>query len=121
MFIDGHKVERDYEFETDVCIIGGGPTGITLACEFAKKDFKVVLLESGGKKFRHPSQWLNIAYNVGRTYFDIVFSRHRMLAMNPVAKAVLPVSRGPESSIACGSLPSWRRSENSASTASSHG
>jgi choline dehydrogenase-like flavoprotein len=79
MFIDGHKVETDYEFETDVCIIGGGPAGITLACEFAKKDFKVVLLESGGKKFRHPSQWLNIAYNVGRTYFDIVFSRHRML------------------------------------------
>jgi len=79
MIIDGNKVEQDQTIETDVCIIGGGPAGITLACEFASKDFKVVLLESGGKKFRHPSQWLNIAYNVGRPYFDIVFTRHRML------------------------------------------
>ena len=79
MIVDGHKVERDFEFKTDVCIIGSGPAGLTLAREFAKKDFQVVLLESGGRKFRHPSQWLYIGNNIGRPYFDIVFTRHRML------------------------------------------
>jgi len=79
MLLDGHKVEKGHTIETDVCIIGGGPAGITLAREFANKNFNVVLLESGGEKFRHPPQWLQIAYNVGRPYFDIVFTRHRML------------------------------------------
>ena len=35
-------------FETDVCIAGGGPAGITLALALAKSGTNVVLLEGGG-------------------------------------------------------------------------
>ncbi|MFN2176597.1 MAG: GMC oxidoreductase [Anaerolineales bacterium] len=79
MFIDGCKIEKNTRINADVCIIGSGPAGLTIASEFANQDFKVVVLESGGRKFRHPTQWLYIAKNVGRPYFDITYVRHRMV------------------------------------------
>jgi len=79
LLIDARKVDEGYNFETDVCIIGGGPAGIALAREFVDQEFKVILLESGGEKFKHPAQWLNIGYNIGRPYLDLVSTRHRML------------------------------------------
>ena len=56
MFIDGCKIEKNTRINADVCIIGSGPAGLTIASEFANQDFKVVVLESGGRKFRHPTQ-----------------------------------------------------------------
>jgi choline dehydrogenase-like flavoprotein len=37
-------------FETDVCIVGTGPAGMTLARELSKFDLRICLLESGGQK-----------------------------------------------------------------------
>ena len=45
---------KDYEAEKtlrkayDVCIIGAGPAGITLALRLAEAGWRVVLLEGGG-------------------------------------------------------------------------
>jgi len=75
MLIDARTVDEGYNFETDVCIIGGGPAGISLARVFVNEEFNVLLLESGGEKFIHPAQWLNI----GRPYLDLVSTRHSML------------------------------------------
>ncbi|MFM7424465.1 MAG: FAD-dependent oxidoreductase, partial [Elainella sp.] len=48
MLVDAVTVAAGDEIITDVCIIGAGPAGITLARELAGQDFKVCLLESGG-------------------------------------------------------------------------
>ena len=40
----------EFPFETDVCIIGTGPAGMTLARELSKVDLRICLLESGGLK-----------------------------------------------------------------------
>jgi choline dehydrogenase-like flavoprotein len=47
MLIDSRSVATDAVVETDICIIGAGPAGITLAREFIGSSQRVVLLESG--------------------------------------------------------------------------
>jgi hypothetical protein len=79
MIIDANKIEKGTKFEADVCIVGGGPAGIALARELISTQIKVVLLESGGRRFRHIPQWLNIGDNTGTPYPDLVYTRHRML------------------------------------------
>ena len=63
--------------EYDVCIIGAGPAGISLALAFDKTRFRVCLLEAGGMHppvldDEHPYQGINI----GRPY-DMVRTRLR--------------------------------------------
>ena len=44
------KKETDIQFlKTEVCIIGSGPAGGILAADLAKKNIKVLLIESGSK------------------------------------------------------------------------
>jgi choline dehydrogenase-like flavoprotein len=50
MFIDAQILPEDTVIESEVCIIGAGPAGTTLAREFIGQDFRVCLLESGGTK-----------------------------------------------------------------------
>ena len=47
MFRDARKVAKNQLIERDVCIIGGGAAGITLACELSNGGAKVALIESG--------------------------------------------------------------------------
>jgi len=47
MLIDSRTVATDAVIETDICVIGAGPAGITLAREFIGSSLRVVLLESG--------------------------------------------------------------------------
>jgi choline dehydrogenase-like flavoprotein len=48
MMIDARTLPGHEVIETDVCIVGCGPAGLTLALEFANQNFRVCLLESGG-------------------------------------------------------------------------
>ena len=41
---------KNHTFETDVCIIGTGPAGVTLARELAKSKLRICLLEAGRQK-----------------------------------------------------------------------
>ena len=45
----GEAVADDEEILTDVCIIGAGPAGITIASELDSKGVRVCLLEAGGR------------------------------------------------------------------------
>lgn len=47
MFIDARTLPEDTAIESEICIIGAGPAGMTLAREFIGQDFRVCLLESG--------------------------------------------------------------------------
>ena len=47
MLIDSRAMVTDAVIEADICIIGAGPAGITLAREFIGSSLRVLLLESG--------------------------------------------------------------------------
>ena len=53
MFVDARSVPPGTVFETEVCIVGAGAAGITLAREFINSGFRVALLcRCGGTRFR---------------------------------------------------------------------
>lgn len=79
MLIDARTLPPDAELDCDVCVIGGGPAGITLACRWIDKPFRVTLLESGGLTVRRRSQNLARGANVGLPYLPLHLTRMRCL------------------------------------------
>ncbi len=59
MIIDGRSVAEAEILDCDVCIVGAGAAGITLAHELSNQDVKVFLLESGGLKYEQSLESLN--------------------------------------------------------------
>lgn len=70
MFIDALSVPTGTVIETEVCIVGAGAAGISLAREFTNSGFRVVLLESGGTELEMATQDLYAGSNIGRPYND---------------------------------------------------
>ena len=71
MFVDARRLDNDATIEADVCIIGGGVAGITLALEFGKRGIRTCVLESGGFRPDPATRDLNRGENVGLPYrFD---------------------------------------------------
>ena len=86
MFADARSVPRDTRLETDVCIIGAGAAGITLAREFSGSPFRVTLLESGGFQYETETQALYEGPSVGLPYSDLSVPRLRFfgrVALSP--------------------------------------
>ena len=77
MFADARNVPADTRLEADLCIIGGGAAGITLACEFIGTPVRVVLLESGGFEYDAAIQDLYEGDLAGVPYFPLTASRLR--------------------------------------------
>jgi hypothetical protein len=77
MVIDARSVPENTTIETDVCIVGAGTAGLTLAQEFIGKPFRVCLVESGGLKPDLETQELNAGENIGRPYFSPESARVR--------------------------------------------
>ncbi|WP_067540055.1 GMC oxidoreductase [Nocardia crassostreae] len=65
MRIDDLSAVRDTELGADVCIIGSGPAGLTIATELAGTRLRVLVLESGGLKLAPDTDELNDIDNVG--------------------------------------------------------
>ena len=63
--------------ERDVCIVGTGVAGITLARRLVDLKRTVCMLESGGLDFEQPTQDLYLGSNVGMPYYDLDQSRLR--------------------------------------------
>ena len=47
-FVDGRSVPVGSQFEADVCIVGAGPVGVSLAEDLVGRGLSVCLVESGG-------------------------------------------------------------------------
>ena len=75
MIISIDEITDDKKF--DVCVVGGGPAGITLALDLADKGKLVLLLESGGAEYSRDWQNFYIGENVGDPYFDLDVTRLR--------------------------------------------
>ena len=77
MFIDCRSLEDKRTFDADICIIGAGAAGMSIALEFANKPFNVILLESGGLEPDPDTQSLYEADNIGINYRDLDKARAR--------------------------------------------
>ncbi len=77
---DAAEIPRGSEITADVCIVGGGPTGISAALRLARTtSLQIVLLESGGLTAEPATKKLNGGTNVGLNYYDLRETRHRAL------------------------------------------
>jgi choline dehydrogenase-like flavoprotein len=77
LFIDLSAQAGSKETEADVCIIGGGAAGITLARALASSTLKVVLLESGRFRLDPKTQDLYKGESVGLPYGGLDETRFR--------------------------------------------
>jgi len=77
MFIEARSIPSGTRIEADLCIVGAGAAGITLAREFANSGIKVALLESGTMEFDPETQDLYQGAETGRPYLDLTTCRLR--------------------------------------------
>ena len=80
MFIDARQLPPQHALRADVCVIGAGPAGITLALELADGPNEVLLLESGGFEFDPATQALYDGAVTGRDYFPLKACRLRFFS-----------------------------------------
>ena len=77
MIIDARSLSLDKILEADICIVGAGVAGITLAREFANQDVRVCLVESGGRESAPDTQSLCEGKVIGDPYPDLLEGRRR--------------------------------------------
>jgi choline dehydrogenase-like flavoprotein len=79
MILDARNVPDGRELESEVCIIGAGAVGISLAREYKDRRFRTILLESGGPEPEPETQALYQGEIVGHPYYSLDSSRLRFL------------------------------------------
>jgi choline dehydrogenase-like flavoprotein len=77
MIIDARILPAGTVIEADLCIIGAGAAGITIARAFEGSGFRVALLESGGLELEDDTQQLYDGKSVGLPYLDLTTCRLR--------------------------------------------
>ena len=82
MLLDGREIEHGANIEADLCIIGAGAAGLSLACQFAGTSVRVCLVESGGLNLDWQTQALYQGRNIGLRYFDLDVCQLRYLGGN---------------------------------------
>ncbi len=77
--MDARAVPAGTTIETDLAIIGGGPTGIALALALANTPIRVLMLESGGADYDATTQALYAGRETGVPYIKLDAGRLRYL------------------------------------------
>jgi choline dehydrogenase-like flavoprotein len=77
MIVDFESLQSDAVFDADVCIVGAGPAGLTLAHELAGTAHQVVVLEAGGFAREPAAQQLYDGRSTGHPYL-VSLTRLRM-------------------------------------------
>ena len=75
MHIDARNLENNTLIEGDICIVGAGAAGITLAMQFIGSPLKIILLEGGGFEYEPAMQDLYRGKSVGLPYYSLESSR----------------------------------------------
>lgn len=75
MHVDARTLEDGTLIEGDICIIGAGAAGISMAMEWMNTPYKVILLEGGGFEYDAGVQDLYRGENIGRKYHPFEHSR----------------------------------------------
>jgi choline dehydrogenase-like flavoprotein len=71
MFLDARTLDDGRELSADVCIVGAGAAGITLARELNRLDARVIVLESGGMEADLEGLDLSRGDQTGLRYFPL--------------------------------------------------
>lgn len=79
MFIDLVDLESKADLKFDICIVGAGAAGITLAKSLSDTGLKIALLESGGRNVESETQKLYEGRSSGLKYMPLEASRLRVL------------------------------------------
>lgn len=80
MRVDAGTPERAaFDRDFDVCVIGAGPAGISLARRLAGHGLDVALMEAGGLEWSEESQDIAAGETVGLTFPDLDIARLRYL------------------------------------------
>src|SRR5271170_7362007 len=77
MFVDARSVPSGTVIDSDLCIVGAGAAGITIARELIDAGIRVTLLESGFLDFDADTQALYAGSDVGRPFLDLTICRLR--------------------------------------------
>ena len=78
MLRDARELEDGAVIECDLCVVGAGAAGITIARALVGTGIRVCLLESGGLEFEEAVQDLYRGRSVGLPYFDLDICRLRL-------------------------------------------
>jgi flavin-dependent dehydrogenase len=68
MHTDARQLKNDTLIEGDICIVGAGAAGISMALDWNKMPFKVILLEGGGFEYDPKIQDLYAGKTTGQKY-----------------------------------------------------
>ena len=79
MIVDSRSIDNSCRLQSEICIVGAGAAGITLALEFLSKNISVFLLESGGARSDSMTQSLYAGKNAGLSYDRLEETRSRYL------------------------------------------
>jgi len=77
MLIDLNKMEQQPEGRYDVCVVGAGAAGITIALKLAEKGKRVALCEAGELDYSVESQEVYAGRVIGDPYFELDSARLR--------------------------------------------
>ncbi len=75
MHIDARYLDNNSHIQGDICIIGAGASGISIALELINTPFKVILLEGGGFQYDDKIQNLYKGKTTGQKYYPMKSSR----------------------------------------------
>lgn len=79
MLLDARTIASGTTLEADICIVGSGPAGISVAMKLAEAGLDVLLVESGGRNLDADQQKLARGSYAGAPYSDLEALRLRML------------------------------------------
>ncbi|MFT6100549.1 MAG: choline dehydrogenase-like flavoprotein [Arenicella sp.] len=77
MLIDARKLDDDSVLQGDICIVGAGAAGISIALDWLHSSSNIILLESGGFDYSPDVQALNDGQTTGQKYYPLQSSRLR--------------------------------------------
>src|SRR5690348_16252376 len=63
-------IDTKFPLEADICLIGSGPAGSTIARELKDSGLRILILESGGLEPEPDSDALNQIEDIGVTLFN---------------------------------------------------
>jgi choline dehydrogenase-like flavoprotein len=71
MYIDARYLENGSLIEGDLCIVGAGAAGISIALDWIHSPYKVILLEGGGFEVDAAMQDLYAGKSIGQNYYSL--------------------------------------------------
>jgi choline dehydrogenase-like flavoprotein len=75
MHIDARNLENNSVIEGDICIIGAGTAGVSMALDWIDSPYKVILLEGGGFEYDNQVQDLYDGETTGQRYYPLKSTR----------------------------------------------